>query len=269
MEPIRAAEGWFVLHVYYRLDREAWEGQSAEARLQCLERFNRILNDFRQKENCQGHTYAVWGHKADFCVMLVDPDLNHLNQTENDILNAFPPGTVEPTHSFTSMSEISEYISQERDYDKTLREKEGLRPDSPEYQHKMEAFRARIQHYIDERLHPQLPDHRVMCFYPMNKARRDGHNWYMLDFDTRKNLMSGHMITGRKFAGKVMQLVTGAFGLDDWEWGVTLFAEDPFYFKRILYEMRYDEVSAVYGEFGEFLVGIKLEPEALFRRLGM
>lgn len=268
MEPIRAEQGWFVLHMYYRINRKEWEQRSAE-RGECLAKLDEILRNFRAVEHCQGHFYSIWGHKADIGFLLVDPDLNHLNQTENEILNAFPPGVVTPVHSFVSMSEISEYISQEKDYDRTLREKEGLSPESPQYQEKMEAFRSRIQVYINERLHPELPEHRVMCFYPMNKARRDANNWYTLSFDERKQLMNGHMITGRKFAGKVSQLVTGSFGLDAWEWGVTLFSRDPFYFKRILYEMRYDEVSAVFGEFGDFLVGIRLEPEELFQRVGL
>ncbi len=267
MEPITAHEGWFVLHLYYRIERENWDSVETEDRRRTLDEFRQLMDDFRAGKNCQAYCYSVWGHKADFGVMLVDPDLDHLNQAENDLLSCFPPGTLDVVRSFTSMSEISEYISQERDYDHTLREKEGLEPGSPAYEEKMNAFRERIQVYIDERLKPELPEHRLMCFYPMNKARRDGANWYMLDFDKRKQLMGGHMMTGRKFAGKVKQLVTGSIGLDDWEWGVTLFADDPYYFKKILYEMRYDEVSAAYGEFGEFLVGINLEPEELFQRL--
>lgn len=267
MEPITAHEGWFVLHLYYRINRQAWSEADDEEQNRALKRLRQLLDDFRQGENCQAHCYSVWGHKADFGFVLVDPDLNHLNQAEFDLASCFPPGSLEPVYSFTSMSEISEYISQEKDYDRTLREKEGLEPGSPAYKEKMNAFRSRIQVYIDERLKPQLPEHRVMCFYPMNKARRDGANWYTLDFEKRKQLMGGHMMTGRKFAGKVQQLVTGSIGLDDWEWGVTLFVDDPFYLKKILYEMRYDEVSAVYGEFGDFYVGIELRPEELFQRL--
>ncbi len=267
MEPITAHEGWFVLHLYYRIDRKTWESAGGEEQRHTLRRLRKVLDEFRGAENCQAFCYSVWGHKADLGFILVDPDLDHLNRAENDIPNCFPPGAIVPVHSFTSMSEISEYISQEHDYDRTLREKEGLEPGTPPYEEKMNAFRARIQGYIDERLKPELPEHRVMCFYPMNKARRDGANWYSLDFEKRKQLMGGHMMTGRKFAGKVKQLVTGSIGLDAWEWGVTLFVDDPFYLKKILYDMRYDEVSAVYGEFGDFYVGIELEPEQLFQRL--
>ena len=267
MNPIKSAEGWFVLHLFYKLDRQVWASIDTEAVRGCRQALQAVLDQFCRSEHCQAHCYSIWGHKADFGIMLVDPDLDHMNETENLIRAALPPGGVEPVHSFVSMSEISEYLSQEKDYDRTLREKERLSPDSPEYQVKMEAFRQRIKHYTGDRLHPQIPSHSVMCFYPMNKARRDAHNWYLLDFEDRKRLMGGHMVTGRKFAGKVSQLITGAFGLDDWEWGITLFTEDPLYLKQILYQMRFDEVSAVYGEFGEFLVGIRMGTEDLFGRL--
>lgn len=267
MTSIKSAEGWFVLHLYYVLDRALWANLPGERIREAQQALQAIIDGFRKAQDCQAHTYAIWGHKADFGVLLVDPDLDHLNETENQILAALPAGSVTPVHSFVSMSEISEYLSQEKDYDRTLREKEGLSPDSEAYKEKMEAFRQRIRHYTDERLHPQLPPHQLMCFYPMNKARRDAHNWYQLGFEERKKMMGGHMVTGRKFAGKVSQLVTGSFGLDRWEWGVTLFADDPLYFKQILYQMRFDEVSAIYGEFGDFLVGIQMETPELFGRL--
>jgi chlorite dismutase len=267
MPPIHAEEGWFVLHIYYRIDTQIWHSVSVEERIHCRQALDTVAKEFGRGENCQIHSYSIWGHKADLGFMLIDPDLDHLNQVERSIVNAFPAGCLIPADSFTSMTEASEYVSQDRDYDKTLREKEGLSPESGEYKQKMKAFKDRIQGYINDRLYPTLPDHKVMCFYPMNKARRDYANWYTLDFEKRKQLMAGHMMTGRLFAGKVKQLVTGSIGLDAWEWGVTLFAKDPTYFKQILYKMRYDEVSAVYGEFGDFLIGIRLDPEALIDRL--
>jgi hydrogen peroxide-dependent heme synthase len=267
MQPIHPQEGWFVLHLFYAIDRKSWKRLSGQERDQTNEQLARVFAAFRQGENCQINGYVILGHKADIGFMLIDPEFNHLSETENEILAAFAPGCVRPVYSYLSMSEVSEYVSQEQDYDRTLREKEGLQPDSPEYQLKMEAFRERIRFYIDERLYPRIPEHQVMCFYPMSKARNENHNWYSLDFDTRKRLMGGHLISGRKFAGKIKQLVTGSTGLDAWEWGVTLFADDPYYLKKIVYEMRYDEVSARYGLFGDFLVGIRLEPDQLLARL--
>lgn len=267
MQSIRAEEGWFVLHLFYRVERRRWRQLEPDERLRHRDCFARVFENFGSSEHCQIYSYSILGHKADFAVMLVDPELHHLNEAENALLASFPDHALQAVHSYLSMSETSEYIAREDDYDRTLREKEGLTPDSPDYQKKMQNFRERMKIYIQGRLYPQIPEHKIMCFYPMNKARAETHNWYALDFDRRKQLMGGHAITGRKFAGKVQQLVTGSTGLDAWEWGVTLFADDPYYLKKIVYEMRFDEVSARYGQFGDFFVGIRLEPQELFDRL--
>lgn len=268
MEAIHSEEGWFVLHAFYGIDRCRFAELAPEAQKQALLDLKEALEAFRGPEHCQAQVYSILGHKADLGLMLVSPELCHLNRLENGVLNVFS-GCLKPVYSYLSMTEISEYMSQEKDYDRTLREKEGLSPESPEYQEKMKSFRERMSFYINSRLYPTLPEHRVMCFYPMNKSRGEQHNWYSLDFDSRKRLMGGHLMTGRKFAGKVKQLVTGSTGLDAWEWGVTLFADDPLFLKKIVYEMRFDEVSAVYAEFGDFLVGIRSDPEQLFRQLGL
>ena len=117
--------------------------------------------------------------------------------------------------------------------------------------------------------HPELLDWPILCFYPMNKKRDGADNWYSLDFETRKKLMGGHARTGRKYAGKISQLITGSAGLDDWEWGVTLMAERLDDVKSIVYEMRFDEVSARYGEFGPFYINLRLSPADLWTHLGL
>jgi hydrogen peroxide-dependent heme synthase len=269
MDPIHAAEGWFVSHLFYRVDRPRWEAADPVERQRRKQHFQEIVDDFRRDRDRQIHCYSIWGLKADLAVMTIDPDLQHLNETEVAISTALGAGVLEPKSSFISMSEISEYMSQEKDYDRTLRNKDGLTPDSTVYQQKMAEFRGRMRTYIDDRLYPRIPDHRLLCFYPMSKRRGDRENWYLLDFDTRKTYMAGHAITGRKFHATVKQLVTGSIGLDDWEWGVSLFSDDPFHFKKILYEMRYDEASARFGEFGPFYVGLRFEPMELFERLAL
>jgi chlorite dismutase len=118
--------------------------------------------------------------------------------------------------------------------------------------------------YIQGRLYPKIPDHsEYVCFYPMSKRRDGEDNWYMLDGEARAELMRAHGRTGRNYAGKVSQIVTGSAGLDDWEWGVTLFSDDPLQFKKLVYEMRFDEVSARYADFGPFYVGKRLSPDEL------
>ena len=131
----------------------------------------------------------------------------------------------------------------------------------------MTAFRERMAHYRRERVYPTLPDWPVVCFYNMSKRRGEDRNWYALPYDERRRLMGGHAKVGREYAGKIKQLITGSSGLDDAEWGVTLFAHDTFQIKAIVYQMRFDEVSAVYGDFGEFYIGLQLPLDELFRRL--
>lgn len=267
MDPIYASEGWFVSHFFYRINRKELSCLAqAELKRSC-HNFMELVEVYRKGENCQFFCYSIWGSKADLAFLLVDPEFTRMVQMETELLTVFPPGVLEPVDSFSSMSEISEYMSQEEDYDRTLRMKEKLTPESPEYRSKMNAFRERMKVYIDERLYPRIPEHRVICFYPMTKKREGTENWYLLDFEERKKYMASHAITGRRFHGKVSQLVTGSIGLDDWEWGVSLFADDPYYFKKILYEMRYDEASARFGEFGSFYVGIRLGPEELLEKL--
>ena len=121
--------------------------------------------------------------------------------------------------------------------------------------------------YRKDKLYPLLPDWEIFCFYPMGKRRTVGQNWYALSFDERKKLMGGHARVGRKYAGKILQLITGSTGLDDTEWGVTLFAHDTFEIKAIVYEMRFDPVSSQYADFGEFFIGLRVPLDELFRRV--
>ncbi|MGB1376597.1 MAG: chlorite dismutase family protein, partial [Miltoncostaeaceae bacterium] len=124
-------------------------------------------------------------------------------------------------------------------------------------------------HYREMRVHPELPARRLLCFYPMSKRRAGDDNWYALSFEDRKALMMGHGTLGRKYAGRVTQLITGSTGLDDWEWGVTLFSDDLAALKEIVYEMRFDEVSSRFGEFGPFFVGIVMDPADALERSGL
>jgi chlorite dismutase len=126
-----------------------------------------------------------------------------------------------------------------------------------------------MAHYREHRLHPQLPAKQLLCFYPMTKRRGEADNWYVLPFEERKRLMAGHARVGRTYAGRVLQLITGATGLDDWEWGVTLLADDADVLKDIVHEMRFDEVSARYAEFGPFYLGLVAEPADVLARLGV
>jgi peroxiredoxin len=172
-----------------------------------------------------------------------------------------------PTSSFVSLTELSEYTASEDDERGRLEREEGITGADAEA--RLTAWRERMAHYQENRLHPQLPAKRLLGFYPMSKRRDAGANWYELSFDERKQLMGGHARVGRTYAGRILQLITGATGLDDWEWGVTLLADDPVALKDIVQEMRFDPVSARYADFGPFFTGLVLPPDAACAAVGL
>lgn len=184
-----------------------------------------------------------------------------------DLETVFPPGALLPVFSYLSVTELSEYMPTDEDNRRTLIEGEKLEPDSPAFQQRWAELSRRKAEYEHYRLYPEMPDWEIMGFYPMSKRRAGPDNWYLLDFPTRKRLMGGHARVGRKFAGRVSQLITGSTGLDDWEWGVTLMAHQADALKEIVSEMRFDEVSARYGEFGPFFVNLRLAPAGLWAHL--
>jgi hydrogen peroxide-dependent heme synthase len=174
-------------------------------------------------------TAALLGHRADVAVMALGPDMWRLRALQSALCGA----GLDPTGSYVSLTEVSEYA-----------------PGLPE-------------EMVQARLYPTLPPpgKRAFCFYPMSKRRGTEHNWYALGYDERKALMLGHGALGRTFHGRILQLITGSTGLDDWEWGVTLFGVHPDDLKACVYEMRFDEASARYAEFGPFWTGMVGEIE--------
>jgi chlorite dismutase len=249
--------GWGVLHLHYRVDRARAEQEPGAAK--------RIV-DAVESLRADGHqalVYAVLGHKADLGVMALGPDLARLQAFQQELLT----GPLVPESSFVSLTELSEYSMTEDDERERLRTDEGLGDE--EIEARMGPWRERIAHYREQRIHPQLPQKQVLCFYPMSKRRDGADNWYALPFAERKRLMMGHAKVGRTYAGRVLQLITGSVGLDDWEWGVTLLADDPAALKEIVNEMRFDEASARYAEFGPFVTGLVLDPADALARVGL
>ncbi len=252
--------GWPVLHLFQRLDRAAWRRHTPAERAAAVEEYEELLMRCEAEEGLQLIATGVIG-KADLGILLIHPDLNRMQRRSQEFAATGLGACLETMYSFVSISEKSEYISTTGDHARKLIDDEGLEPTSPEFQQKVTAMSDRMSHYADMRLHPKLPaqtEYPVLCFYPMSKKREDDSNWYSLSFDERKRLMGSHATAGRSYAGRVTQLITSSTGLDDWEWGVTLFTRDLKSIRDIVYEMRYDEGSAIYGQFGPFYVGVRI-----------
>ncbi len=265
--PIIAAEGWHVLHLFYKVEAGQWSLLSNEEQIDAKTQLTELIAEIRATENVQLLTFAMVSPKSDLGFMLLGADLHVVNTFEKRITNSLGADILTPTYSYLSMTERSEYTTSEEQYSAELTADENLQPATPEHDAKMEAFRQRMAKYMKDRLYPVLPPWPVMCFYPMSKRRAEGQNWYALPFEERRKLMMGHARIGRTWHGKILQLITGSTGLDDWEWGVTLLAHDPMNIKGIIYEMRFDEVSAKYADFGEFYIGLQVPLDELFRRV--
>ena len=240
-EAAQTLEGWFALHDFRTIVWSAWKQADAAEREQAAGELRRMMEQWASVEAAKtGSTavYAIVGQKADILFMHLRETLDELQEVETAFnKSAFADYTL-PAYSYVSVVELSNYMAQP-----------GTDPmQNPE---------------IVARLKPILPKTRHICFYPMNKRRQGSDNWYMLPIDERREMMRSHGMTGRKYAGKVRQIITGSVGFDLWEWGVTLFADDPIQFKKLVYEMRFDEVSARFGEFGDFYVGNLLTSDKL------
>lgn len=240
-EAAQTLDGWYALHDFRTIDWMAWTAAEEEERSMALDDLHSFLKEWQSVEdNKQGSTafYSIVGQKADFVMMHLRETLDELNALETAFnKSAFAQFTI-PVHSYVSVVELSNYLAQP-----------GADPmQNPE---------------ILARLKPILPKWNHICFYPMNKRRSGSDNWYMLSMDERKTMMRSHGMIGRTYAGKVKQIITGSVGFDNWEWGVTLFADDALQFKKLVYEMRFDEVSARFGDFGDFYVGNRLTEEKL------
>jgi hydrogen peroxide-dependent heme synthase len=255
VETVEPSVGWGVLHLFFVVDRDHAEPLGAK----------RVLDAIASLE-ADGHqvlVFAVLGHKADLGIMALGPDLARLQAFQQELATT-PLALVD---SYVSLTELSEYTATEEQERIRLTAEEGLVGD--ELEARIAAWSERMAHYQENRLHPQLPRKKLLCFYPMSKRRDAEANWYALPFEERRRIMAGHARIGRTYAGRVVQLITGSLGFDDWEWGVTLVADDPVTFKEIVYEMRFDEASARYAEFGPFITGLLLEPASALARVGL
>ncbi|WP_182868054.1 hydrogen peroxide-dependent heme synthase [Stieleria mannarensis] len=253
-EPSTVPEnGWHCGHFFYRFRRQA---MATPLSSECVSQFGTALAPPSDAAPERLASYWISGHEADFGVMVMDPDPAKVDAVHQSLL-APPLGQfVEGVWSFVSISEISEYVPTiERFRDRLIAE--GADPDSDELKAKVAAYERRLPMMNEQRLRPEFPEWPAACFYPMNKSRVPGANWFTEPFSSRNAMMAEHAQSGIAFAGKVSQLITVGVGLDDWEWMVTLWARNPDYLKDIVYKMRFDVASAKYAEFGPFYAGYR------------
>jgi chlorite dismutase len=237
----------------YRFRRDAVESTLPG---ECQQQFREALS--AEGESAPERLASYWfsGHRADFGVMVMDPDPAKVDSVHQRIIAPTLGRYIQPEWSFVSMSEVSEYVPTiEAFRDRLIAG--GADPDSPELAAKVAQYERRLPMMNEQRLRPEFPDWPAACFYPMNKSRVVGANWFSEPFSRRNALMAEHAQSGIAFAGKVSQLISVGVGLDDWEWMVTLWARNPEYLKEIVYKMRFDEASAKYAEFGPFYVGYR------------
>ena len=266
--PVVPREGWHVLHLFYHVDHAQWSLLSDEEQRQAKTRLSGLVQEIRATPDTHLLGFAVASPKADLGFMLLTPDLQVANAYEKQLTLSLGPDILNPAYSYLSQTESSEYTTTREQYAaETLVAEKGLAKGMPEYEAALKEFDDRMAHYLKHRLYPVLPDWPVICFYPMSKRRHGNDNWYSLSFEDRRRLMAGHARVGRTYSGRILQLITGSTGLDEHEWGVTLLAKDTLDIKAIVYEMRFDEVSARYGEFGDFYIGLQLPLDELFRRV--
>jgi peroxiredoxin len=261
---LEPAEGWHCTHIYYRFDHAALRQLSSAAVKEGRQQAISILDPSHAASPARLQTSIVSGHKGDFGLMLLDADPLKIDSVHQRLL-ASPLGpALQPTYSFVSLTEVSEYVPTVEQYGKRLVE-DGEDPNGPAYQAKLKAYEGREVMMRRQRLTPDFPPWPCTCFYPMNKKREVGENWFLLDFDARNKLMAEHGRTGMTFGGKVTQLITVGLGLEDWEWGVTLWARRPEFLREIVYRMRFDEASARYAEFGPFYTSYICTPAEMIR----
>ena len=255
-------EGSSVLHQFYRFDWKAWRATPAAERERMTAEFVAALRRLeRQDSGAPAHTalYSQLGHKGDLILVHFRESLEALNQIELDLAQTALHDYLEQRHSYVSVVELGLYESTRKTYEAAAGK--GFEAHSEEWNAEVAGSLKRAADAMAPRLFPSIPEAKYLCFYPMDRKRGEHVNWYTVSFAERQRMMHEHGLIGRRYGGEVKQIISGSIGMDDWEWGVDLFADDPVVFKKLIYEMRFDEVSAVYALFGQFFIGLRLPIE--------
>jgi hydrogen peroxide-dependent heme synthase len=258
-------EGYSVLHQMMRFRRAAWRALSAAEKLEIAQEAEAVLAPMEENSGGQSALFSLLGHKGDLMFVHFRESFADLNQVELKLANLRLSDYLEPTTSYLSVIELGLYDSTLKIYQELT--EQGIQPHSDQWKAEVECKLNRHREAMRPRLFPAIPPNRYLCFYPMDRRRGEDKNWYTLPIGERARQMNEHGLVGRRYAGEVKQIITGSIGFDDWEWGVDLFADDPLVFKKLIYEMRFDHVSAVYALFGQFYVGVRVPAARLGRLL--
>jgi hydrogen peroxide-dependent heme synthase len=262
-------EGSSALHQFFRFDWKAWRALPQPERdriaAEAASTLQRLERDTPEGK-IQTALFSELGHKGDLILVHFRDSLEALNQVELDLAQTALYDFLTPSHSYVSVVELGLYESTRKTYEAASAK--GFEQHSPEWNAEVQATLQRQTAAMAPRLFPSVPEAKYICFYPMDRKRDENKNWYMVPFADRQRMMHEHGLIGRRYGDVVKQIISGSIGYDDWEWGVDLFAEDPVVFKKLIYEMRFDEVSAEYALFGQFFIGVRLPIEKLGDWLG-
>jgi chlorite dismutase len=257
-------DGWSLLHQMFRVDWRAWRALDPARRRRIAEAAADVLGVMEGGEAGAAEAapgpgatalVSLLGHKGDLMLAHFRPGFEELGAAELRLAQTELHDFLVPTTSYVSVVELGMYEMTAKIH-KDLAAR-GLEAGSDAFERAFDEEMRRQRDRVLGRLFCEIPQRRYVCFYPMNKKRGPEGNWYTTPFEKRAAMMREHGMIGRHYAGQVTQIISGSIGFDDWEWGVDLFADDPLVFKRLIYEMRFDEASAVYAEFGPFYVGMK------------
>jgi chlorite dismutase len=245
-------EGSAVLHQMFRFRWSQWRAKSATDRERITAEAQKGLAEM---EGAGSALFSMFGHKADLLLVHFRDDFEALNQAQLALNQLELNEYLDPASSYVSVIELGLYESTVKIYRELV--SQGVEPHSPKWNEALEETMNRQREAMHVRLFPPIPEGRYVSFYPMDRKRGEVKNWYTLPIEERQRQMDLHGKIGRRYAGKVQQIISGSIGFDDWEWGVDLFGDDPVVFKKLIYEMRFDEVSGVFSNFGAFFLGLR------------
>lgn len=246
-------DGAAMLHQMIHVRWKEWHALNAADRADIVAEATEALAAMEQGN--RSAVFSMLGHKGDLMLVHFRNSFDELNVEEMRLNRTRLRDYIDITHSYLSVVELGLYASTSKMHAE-LSEK-GYTPHSAEWDAGVEETLERQRRAMAPRLWPEVPANRYCCFYPMDRLRGEEKNWYMVPLADRQRMMHEHGLIGRRYGGEVKQIISGSIGFDKWEWGVDLFADDPIVFKKLIYEMRFDEVSAVYGLFGDFYVGLR------------